>query len=135
MKPKNNEELKKLVKNNVLDCKEEDLICDFNIDIDADIINAWDIKAWDINALDINSGDIKARDIKARGIKAWNINALDIKAMNINALDIKAWDIKARNISYHAICFAYKNIICKSIKGRRENAKHFCLDGKIKIKR
>ena len=56
------------------------------------------------------------------------INARDIKAW-----EIKSWDINARNISYRAVCFAYKNIKCKSIQGRRKNAKHFVLDGKLEI--
>ena len=68
-------------------------------------------------------------------IKAWDINAWDIKAGNIDAGDINAWDIKARDINYHAVCFAYNNITCKSIKGIRENSRHFCLDGKITIKK
>jgi len=86
----------------------------FNLTVKGNI-NAWDINALDINALDIN---------------AWDINALDI-----NALDINALDINAGNISYYAVCFAHENIKCKSIKGRRKNAKHFTLDGKIIIKK
>jgi hypothetical protein len=57
-----------------------------------------------------------------------------ILARNINAYDIKAWDINANDISYYAVCFAYKNIICTSIERRRDNAKHFVLDGEITIK-
>ena len=53
---------------------------------------------------------------------------------NINAWNIKAGNIKARNIDYYAVCFAYQNIECKTIKGQRENAKHFTLDGKITTK-
>lgn len=57
----------------------------------------------------------------------------DIKAEDINAGNIKAEDIKAKDISYYAVCFVYKNIICKSIKGRGKNSKHFVLDGKIEV--
>jgi len=101
--PKNNEELKKLIIDGVINCNGQDLICDFDIDIDADINNAEDITAWNI--------------------KAWNIDA-----RHIDAKDIIAW-----NITYYAVCFAYYNIRCKSIKGRRENSKHFVLDGKIEV--
>lgn len=66
-------------------------------------------------------------------IKAIDIKAYDIKANNINAWDIKAWNIEAQDIRYHAVCFAYNNIKCKSIKGRKQNAKHFVLDGKLEI--
>jgi len=78
-------------------------------------------------------GNINALDIKAQYINACDIKALDIKAHNIKARDINAYDIKARDITYHAVCFAYRNIECSSIKGRRVNAKHFVLDGEIKI--
>lgn len=53
-----------------------------------------------------------------------HIYARDINARNINALDI----------NYYAVCFAYNNITCTSIQGRRDNAKHFVLDGEITIK-
>ena len=63
-------------------------------------------------------------NVKAN-ITAGNIDAFDIKARDIHAWDVYASNINARNINYHAVCFAYKNIKCKSIKGRRKNAKHF----------
>ena len=78
---------------------------------------------------DINASDINASDINARDINAWDINASDINARDINAIDINASDI-----TYYAICLAYKTFKCYSIKGRRENAKHICLDNKIIIK-
>ena len=36
--------------------------------------------------------------------------------------------------NYYAVCVAYNNIECKSIKGRRKNSKHFVLDGKLEVK-
>ena len=57
----------------------------------------------------------------------------NIEAFDINAHDISAFDINARNITYRAVCFAYKNIKCKSIKGRRWNHKHFVLDGVLDV--
>ena len=86
-----------------------------------------------INAKNIKAYSISARDIRALDIKAYNIDALDIDAKDINAADINAGNIKADDISYYALCMAYNNIACESIKGRRKNAKHFCLDGKITI--
>jgi hypothetical protein len=74
-------------------------------------------------------GNLNARNINAEKIDALKIDALKIDALNIDALNIDALDI-----SYYAVCFAYENITCKSIKGRRENSKHFCLDGEITIK-
>lgn len=63
-----------------------------------------------------------------------NITARNITAWNINARNINAWEINAWDISYYAVCFAYNNIECVSIKGKRVNAKHFVLDGEITIK-
>ena len=96
-------------------------------------IKTRDIKAGDIEAWNINAGNIDACDIKAGDINACNIVADDIKAQNIEACDINAWNIDASDINYSAVCFAYHNIKCRSIKGRRENAKHFALDGEIKV--
>ena len=54
---------------------------------------------------------------------------------DIDAGNINAGDIDARDIDYYAVCFARNSFKCKSIKGRRNNSKHFCLDSKIKIER
>ena len=111
--------------------------------IDARDINARDINAWNIDARDINAEKIDARDINARDINAWNIDANDIDAWNIdardiNANDIDAWDINARDInardiSFYAFVISRKSLICKSIKGRRENNIAKCLDAEIEI--
>lgn len=113
------------------------VIFNFDLDVKANIkaqdIKASDINTYDIKANDIDALDIKAKDIYAKGIYAWNICAKNINANNIIARDINANNINAENINYYAVCVAYKNIKCKSIKGRRENSKHFVLDGKIEV--
>ena len=112
-----------------------------NIDaenITAGIILAGNILTGNINAgsiaaLDIVASDITAYDITARDIVAGNIDAADINAADIVSGNIAAANINAENIEYWAVCFACGNIVCKTIKGDRENAKHFALDGKVKI--
>ena len=114
----------------------------FNLDVEANI-NAWNIKAMNINVLDVTAGnieamninadDIRAKNIEAFNIDAWNINADDINSRDICVENIIAWNINAWHISYYAICVAYQNIICRSIKGRRKNAKHFVLDGTLEV--
>ena len=80
-------------------------------------------------AFDLDVGaNIDAANIKARNIRARNIEAKDIEAWNIGA-----WDINAQDINYYAMCFAYNNIKCKSIKGKIEDAKHFVLDGTLEV--
>lgn len=119
------------------------VVFNFDLDVEANI-NACDIDALDIKAHNIHAWNIDARYIDTKNIKANNINAYDIYANNINAWNIdvvnniKAGNIEANyinalDINYHAVCFAYKNIKCKSIKGRRENAKHFVLDGTLEV--
>ena len=107
------------IKNGVL-AIEGDVKFECNISIEASII--------------VTNGNITARNINAWDINAWNINACDINARNITARDINAWDINAGDILYYAVCFAYQNIKCLSIKAEREVSKHFCLDGEITFK-
>jgi len=131
---KSQEEFEKEIKDNVFYSDESIDITAFDINVKADIevngnINARDINAWDITATDINAGNINAMDINV-----WDIKAREIKARDINAWDIKAREIKAENVKYGAVAFAYKDIKVKSIKGRRENCRHFVLDGKIEVK-
>ena len=87
--------------------------------------------------LDVKS-NIHARNIHAKNINVWDINAREVNACNINACNINvkniyAWNINAKDINYYAVCCAYENIKCKSIKGRMCNAKHFVLDGKMEV--
>jgi hypothetical protein len=71
----------------------------------------------------IIKGDLNCLDLNCE-----NLNCLDLNCGNLNCLDLNCG-----NCSYYAVAFAYYNIKCKSIKGRRENSKHFVLDGKIEI--
>ena len=109
------------------------IVFNFDLNVEANIrardINAHNIYVRNINAWDINTWNIKARDIHING----DINANDIKANDIQAGDIYANDINAHDINYYAVCYAYKNIKCKSISGRRDKAKHFTLDGKLEV--
>ena len=134
-----------------------DFLADSNIDawninarninarnIDAVNIDALDIDARNINARNIDAGNIDAANIDAADIDAWNIDALDIDARNIdagniNARNINAWnidalDIDAEDIEYYAVCIAYQTFSCRSVRGKRENAIHACLDGEIEYR-
>ena len=100
-------------------------------EVEKDVVNGTLKMCGDIKfEFDLNM-DI---DIKADNIKAYDIDANNIDANDIKANDIKAYDISADNINYYAVCYAYNNLSCKSIKGKRKNCKHFCLDVDIKIK-
>ena len=94
-----------------------------------DLRSDSNISAWDINAGNIDAGDINAWNIDAADINAGDINAGDINAANINALNIDA-----ANINYYAVCIAYQTFSCMSVRGKRKNAIHACLDGEIEYK-
>lgn len=147
-----NEEARALVHNGVLAIDDDLEIAFDGFYIDADIkckniyskshprdINVLDINAWNLDVGDINADDIKAScDIRAYGYihAAGDIIAADIKAKgDIKANNINVHgNINADDITYHGICCAYRDIYCISIHGSRENARHFCLDGKITIR-
>ena len=103
--------------------------------ISARNISALDISARDILAENISAGNIYAENISARDISAGDISAWNILAENISALDISALDISAGGICFYAICCAYVKFECKSIKGRRDNSKYFCLDSEVVIRK
>ena len=117
LKPYYNEETNTYVFN-------DDVAFNFSLIIDSNI------EAYDIEAHNIEACDIKARNVNAR-----NIDALDIKACDIKSRDIKAWNIAVRDISYYAVCIAYQSFVCESVKGRRRNPIHECLDGDVIIKK
>ena len=104
---------------NARDIEANNIYCTGNID--ALYISAKDIRVEDFRALEVDVSDIDAR----------NIRIDDIIAKDILAGDIIAKDIRARNIYYYAVCVAYNNIKCKTIRGTLDNAKHLVLDGKI----
>ena len=104
-----------------------------DIQITFDCVVKGSIDAWNINARNIKADDIDAWNINAGNIDADDINAGNIDAGNINARNIDAGNIDAGNILYYAVCFAYSSFKCKSIKGLRENSRHFCLDREIEF--
>ena len=75
--------------------------------------------------------NINACNIDAINIYANNIDANNIDAINIYANNIDANNIDVHNISYDTFCIAHQSLKCKTIKGRRENALHACLDQPI----
>ena len=93
------------------------VIFNFDLNIKSNIY-AWNIYGKNINALNIDAKDIYACRLDVNDIKVHDISALSINA---------------NNISYYAVCYAYENIKCKSIKGRKHNSKHFVLDGKLEV--
>ena len=111
----------------------------FDLNVEANIkarnITACNITANDIEAENINAWDINADKIQAnRNIDARNIATHDFFANDIYADDIFAFNIIANDISYYGVCVAYVSIKCKSIEGRRANAKYFVLDGELEVK-
>ena len=111
-----------------------DVSFEFHLKMEASLfVKAGNIEAWNIEAGNIKAWNIEAGNIKARNIEAGNIKARNIEAGNIKARNIKARNIEAGNISFYAVAFAYLKFKCKSIVGRREKSKYFCLDSEVEI--
>ncbi len=104
------------------------------IKVTANKINVLDasvsfLTAKNVSAMDVKAKDIKVENISAHSVYTENIIAKDVDVENITAKN----DIKADNIVYSGVCFAFGNIICKTIKGNQTYSRQFCLDGEIII--
>ena len=109
----------------------------FNEDlkVEGSIIGDYNLTVLgDINCLNIHCNNIDCNNIDCLDIDCFNIDCFNIDCLDIHCNDINCLDINCNDINYYAVCFAYNNIKCKSIKGRRKNSKHFVLDGEIIIK-
>lgn len=73
---------------------------------------------------DITCGHLIGREIYCRQLTAANVRCYNLTAEKIDA----------RNIEYFAVCAAYKEFSCRSARGTRQNARHFCLDKEITYK-
>ena len=100
--------------------------------IKADIVDSKLVIKGDVR-FDVSFSIDASIVVDAGNIDAWDIKAKNIKAGDIDALDIKAKNIKAGDISFYAFAVAYVSFKCKSILGRRENSKYFCLDNEVEI--
>ena len=83
-----------------------------NISINASII------CWNLDCMNLNCGNLNCG----------NLNCWDLDCGNLNCRDLNCWDLR-----YYAVAFAYESFKCKSVVGRRDNSKHFCLDSEVKI--
>ena len=97
--------------------------------------NGWDFNGWDFNGRDFNGGDFNGWDFNGgnfngRDFNGGNFNGRDFNGGNFNGRDFNGWDI-----SYYGWFIVYKDIKCKSIKGRREKCFYKCLDGTLIIKK
>ena len=82
--------------------------------------------------ININAS-IMCRDLDCMDLNCWDLNCMDLDCRNLNCWDLDCMDLNCRDLSYYAVAFAYESFKCKSIVGRRNNSKHFCLDSEVKI--
>ena len=108
------------------------VMLNFDLKVSAHI-DAGNIIANDINAYNVDAINIDARNITAHDITALDINTYKLKAEDIDAGNIIASDIVAKDIYYFAVCVAYKSLKCRSIKGKRKNAKYLALDETVEV--
>lgn len=89
------------------------------------------IYAGNVIGTDIDIFNADLLDVTARNIKASILYVDVIKARNVKVENLLATSIVADKISYLGCCMAYSSFRCKSVKGERENSKHFSLDSEI----
>jgi hypothetical protein len=91
-----------------------------------------------INAIiicrNLNCRNLNCWDFNCRNLNCWNLNCMDLNCKDLDCRDLNCENLNCRNLSYYAVAFAYESFKCKSVKGRRNNSKHFCLDSEVKIK-
>ncbi len=76
----------------------------------------------------------KKFNLEVKGnLEGHNLTCLDLKCHNLDCLDLECENLDCMNLSYFAVAIAYKSFKCNSVKGKRKNSKHFCLDSEIEI--
>ena len=87
--------------------------------------NGGDFTGWNFTGRDFNGGDFNG----------WDFNGGDFKGRNFTGRNFTGGDFNGGVISYYAVFCVYDSCFCSSIVGRRKNARHFALDGKIEIRK
>ncbi len=87
--------------------------------------------------LDLKCRDLKCNDLKCRNLKCWDLKCNDLECNdlecnNLKCNDLECYNLECSNLSYYAFAIAYSSFRCKTVKARRENGFHKCLDSKIK---
>jgi len=116
---------------------DDDVKIECNININASII-CWNLDCMNLNCgnldcRDLNCGNLNCGDLNCGNLNCWNLDCRDLNCRNLDCRDLNCMDLDCRNLSYYAVAFAYESFKCKSIEGRRNNSKHFCLDSEVKI--
>jgi hypothetical protein len=112
---------------------EKDEIIEDDLTVDGSIIGK-DGKRFSL----VVNGDLKCWDLDCFNLKCWDLDCHNLNCHNLDCRELvcynlDCWDLVCFNLSFYAVCFAYNNIFCKSISGRRENGRYFVLDGNIVI--
>ena len=85
---------------------------------------------WIMEKDEIIEGDLKVKgNISGKDGNRYNliVNG-DLNCRNLKCGDLNCWDL-----DFFAVAFAYSSFKCKSVKGRRENSKYFCLDKEVEV--
>jgi hypothetical protein len=83
--------------------------------------------------------DVNIRaSIICQNLNCWDLNCEDLDCGDLNCQNLNCWDLNCQNLDcgdldYYAIAVAYYKSKCESVKGRRSNSKHFCLDSEVII--
>ena len=118
---KTQQELEADIKDGLLKV-DDDVKIECNININASII-CRNLYCWDLDCGNLNCGNLDCMDLDCG----------DLNCGNLECMDLNCGDLDCMDLSYYAIAVAYYKFKCKSVVGRRNNSKHFCLDSEVKI--
>jgi len=111
----------------------EDTIIDNDLTVEGDI--RCEGGSWNLKCQDLDCWDLDCWNLKCWNLDCWNLDCLNLKCKDLKCWDLKCQELKAKNVSYYGVAVAYNSMEVESIKGRRKNSKHFCLDSEIVIKK
>jgi len=102
----------------------KDLYIHCNLDLDINIKCSNIFSEYNLIIGDLDAINVRVKDITAGKIRVTNLEAEDINARSIEAIN----SVQAKNIIYYSVCYAYNKLEYTSIKGTRNNSKHFVLN-------
>ena len=93
----------------------------------------FDFNGRDFTGGDFNGWNFNGRNFTGRDFNGWNFNGVDFNGGDFTGRNFNGGNFTGKDISYYAVFIANQSVKCTSIKGRRDNSIHKCLDGKIEI--
>ncbi len=85
----------------------------------------------DLKCRDLKCNDLECNDLECNNLKCRNLECNDLECNDLECWDLVCHYLECSNLSYYAFAIAYSSFRCKTVKARRENGFHKCLDSEI----